>query len=63
MAKRIEPQEAHEMMRSGARPTVIDVRDEGPYREAHIPGAIHIPSDQLEARLGDIPRDRPVIVY
>jgi rhodanese-related sulfurtransferase/DNA-binding MarR family transcriptional regulator len=43
--------------------TVLDVRPEDEYRSAHIPGAVSMPIEELERRLGEIPRDRPVIAY
>jgi rhodanese-related sulfurtransferase/DNA-binding transcriptional ArsR family regulator len=42
---------------------LLDVRDEAEYRQGHLPGAIHIASDQLEARLSQLPSDREIIAY
>jgi ArsR family transcriptional regulator len=42
---------------------LLDVRDEAEYRQGHLPGAIHIASDELEASLSRLPRDREVIAY
>jgi hydroxyacylglutathione hydrolase len=42
---------------------VLDVRDEGEWNTGHIPGALNLPLGDLEERLGEIPRDRPVIVH
>ena len=36
---------------------VIDVRSDEEVRSGTIPGAVHIPMEQLEARMKDIPRD------
>ncbi len=44
-------------------PTVVDVRDATAYTAGHIPGALHIPIDDLPRRLEEIPRDRPVVPY
>ena len=44
-------------------PTVIDVRGTEEYTAGYIPGAWHIPGDELAARLDEIPRDRPVVTY
>lgn len=48
-------------MRAANTPvTVIDVR----YQISDkIKGAIHIPLDQIETRLDEIPRDRPIVTY
>jgi rhodanese-related sulfurtransferase/DNA-binding transcriptional ArsR family regulator len=43
--------------------TVLDVRPSEEYRAAHIPGALSIPLDNLERRLGELPRDREVVAY
>ena len=44
-------------------PVVIDVREDDDYRAGHIPGALHIPADEIEERLDEIPRGRPVVTY
>jgi hydroxyacylglutathione hydrolase len=43
--------------------TLVDVRFPGEWVHGAIPGAVHIPLDQLEERLGEIPRGRRVAVY
>ena len=42
--------------------TVIDVRNRSEWEAGHIPGAIHIPVGHLVERLGEIPRDKPIVV-
>jgi rhodanese-related sulfurtransferase len=42
---------------------LLDVRDEAEYCQGHLPGAIHIASDRLEASLALLPRDREIIAY
>lgn len=42
--------------------TVVDVRNLSEYAAGHLPGALHIPVGHLRARLGEIPRDRPIVV-
>jgi len=44
-------------------PVVIDVRRQEAFRAGHIPGARHIPSDEIVQSLDQIPRDRPVVTY
>jgi hydroxyacylglutathione hydrolase len=44
-------------------PVLIDVRFPGEWAQGALPGAINIPLDQLEERLAEIPRGRPVAVY
>lgn len=43
--------------------TVVDVRARDEWRDGHIEGAVHIPLGQLEARLEEVPRERPVVVH
>jgi phage shock protein E len=54
--------EAHELVGAGAR--LVDVRSAGEFAAGHIPGAINIPVQQLQARLGELkPKDAAVVVY
>lgn len=41
---------------------ILDVREGFEVAEGMIPGALHIPMGQLGARLGDLDKDRPIIV-
>jgi rhodanese-related sulfurtransferase/biotin operon repressor len=43
--------------------TLLDVRPAHEYASGHIPGALSIPVDQLEARLAEIPADTHVVAY
>ncbi len=45
------------MLDKGATVLMIDVRSDEEVRSGSIPGAVHIPMEQLEARMKDIPRD------
>lgn len=42
---------------------VLDVRPDPEYAGGHLPGAIHIPLEDLAARIRELPRDREVIAY
>jgi hydroxyacylglutathione hydrolase len=42
---------------------VLDVRGEGEWNAGHIPGSLNLPLGDLEQRLDEIPRGRPVIVH
>ena len=42
---------------------VLDVRPEEEYRAGHIPGALSMPVDALEAALQTLPRDREIVAY
>ena len=42
---------------------VLDVRRQDEWAEGHIEGALHIPLDQVEVRMDEVPADRPVWVH
>ncbi len=43
------------------RPFLLDVREPWEYLEGHVPGAELIPLAELEARVNEVPRDRPIL--
>jgi glyoxylase-like metal-dependent hydrolase (beta-lactamase superfamily II)/rhodanese-related sulfurtransferase len=43
--------------------TIVDVRFPGEWRQGAIPGSINIPLNELPRRAGEIPTDRPALVY
>jgi NADPH-dependent 2,4-dienoyl-CoA reductase/sulfur reductase-like enzyme/rhodanese-related sulfurtransferase len=44
-------------------PKLLDVRTPREFADGHIPGAQNIPLDELRSRLGEVPRDRPLVAY
>ena len=42
---------------------VLDVRPAPEYAGGHLPGALHIPLDELAGRLAELPRDREIVAY
>lgn len=42
---------------------ILDVRPEPEYAAGHLPGAIHIPLEELAERVGELPRNREVVAY
>jgi len=42
---------------------VVDVRPRAEYDAGHIAGAISIPHDEVERRLGELPRNKEVVAY
>lgn len=42
---------------------LLDVRTPQEFQQAHLKGAILIPIDQIERRLGEIPKNRTILVY
>ena len=43
--------------------TIVDVRNGHEWEEGHVPGARHIPLGELASRIGELPRDRPIVVH
>jgi glyoxylase-like metal-dependent hydrolase (beta-lactamase superfamily II)/rhodanese-related sulfurtransferase len=56
----IEPAQLADRLGGEDPPLVLDVRRAGEYDLGHIPGSLHIPWGDLAARVGELPRDRPV---
>ena len=46
-----------------SKTTILDVRTPAEYGYWHVPEAINIPYTELRARLGEVPKDRPVYSY
>lgn len=42
---------------------IVDVRSPEEFRGGAYPGAVNIPLGSLAARMGELPKDRPVILY
>jgi len=42
---------------------ILDVRPGPEYVGGHLPGAVHIPLEELAERLGELPKDREIIAY
>lgn len=60
MAVEVTPLGVEDLMRSGA--TLVDVREPDEWSAGHAPDAHLIPMSQVEARVGEIPADRPAVV-
>jgi rhodanese-related sulfurtransferase len=56
-AKKTTAEALKEKLDKGERVLVIDVRSDEEVKTGSIPGAIHVPMEQLEARMKDIPKD------
>jgi len=46
-----------------AKMLVIDARDAAQFAKEHIPGAVNIEWRQVLAKSGDIPKNKPVLIY
>ena len=52
-----------EAMRRSGEVVLIDVRPAEEYEHGHVPGALSLPIEQLEARLDELPTDRRIVAY
>ncbi len=59
--RRVSPDLVREKIQAGA--TILDVRTPGEFRSGAYPGARNIPVQELDRRLGELDKDRPVVVY
>lgn len=61
----LEPVDRAELRRrlKSGEVTVIDVRPAVEYNAGHIAGALSVPLEKLHARMGDLPKDHPVVAY
>lgn len=60
--KAAAPSRDHRAVVAGGAP-LIDVRSPEEYAAKHVDGARNIPVDDIDARLAEIPKDKPVVVY
>jgi rhodanese-related sulfurtransferase len=59
----LDPLYADIRRRDPVRPAlVVDVREPGEFAEVRVEGSLLVPMSQLRTRIGDIPRDRPLLV-
>lgn len=61
----LEPVSRTELMKriEAGAVTVLDVRPEDEYALGHLPGAVNIGLDELEARVGDLSRHCEIVAY
>lgn len=57
--------EAKEMIQNSAPDELIllDVRQPKEYEAAHLPGAILLPLGQLDERIGELDRNKKILIY
>jgi rhodanese-related sulfurtransferase len=58
----ISPADLKLQLDSPQPPLVLDVREKWELEAARLPGTLDIPMAQIPQRLGDLPRDRPIVV-
>jgi rhodanese-related sulfurtransferase len=63
--KPITPEDAWRLMEEGRAPVFIDTRNARHWAqsEQQIPGSLRIWRGELEQRIGEVPRGRPLVTY
>lgn len=61
--KNIASPEAKKLIEQKKNIVLLDVRTPGEYSQAHLKGSILIPINEIERRLQEVPKGRPVIVH
>lgn len=56
-AKETAPEDLRIKIERGDKVVIIDVRDRAAFEKETLPGAIHIPLEELQARLKAFPKD------
>lgn len=62
---RISMQEAKRLFDTDPGTVFLDTRSPDAWAKAtdKLPGALRVPPAEVEAHLGEIPRDRPIVAY
>lgn len=55
------PQQLRELVKSGEKVLIVDVRSAEEYAAGHLEGAINIPAEQLPAHAGDLPKEATIV--
>jgi rhodanese-related sulfurtransferase len=63
VARDLTVAQARDLLQKDSRVFLLDVRTPGEYRQVRLDDARLIPVDQLRQRLGELPKDRPILVY
>lgn len=58
----VAPEEAQRQV-AGGEAELIDVRTQHEWDAGHVPGARHVPLDELPASAGELSRERPLLIY
>ena len=62
LAYEIDVVAAEQVVAAGSA-ILIDTRRRASWDHGHIPGALHLPTTEVDERIGELPRDRTLVVY
>ena len=62
-ARDITAAQARQLLSRTPKAFLLDVRTPDEYRQGHLRGAVLVPLGELERRMGEVPRNRTVLVY
>jgi rhodanese-related sulfurtransferase len=57
----LSPDKVRELLAAG-HANAVDVRDEEGWKSGRLPGALHIPADEVASRLEELPEEGQIIV-
>lgn len=57
----VDPQKLRELMQSGEKVVIVDVRSAEEFAVGHVAGAINIPADQLATQTGAFAKDATIV--
>lgn len=60
---RISVDELRRLLDSGHAPAIVDVRTTRSFAAQHIPGALRMTLEEVDAQLATLPRDREIVLY
>ncbi|MFN3431641.1 MAG: rhodanese-like domain-containing protein [Candidatus Sericytochromatia bacterium] len=58
----LSAQDTARRLQEAEPPLVVDVREPGEHADGHIPGCVLMPLGSVTQRLGELPRDREIVV-
>lgn len=61
-AGRVSPRDLSKRLKKGS-PLILDARPAAEFSAGHVPGALNVPLETLESRLGELDKTRSIVVY
>lgn len=61
--RNLSPAEVRDLLQKNSQAFLLDVRTPGEYMQVRLAGAHLVPIDQVVARVAEIPKNKPIVVY